>query len=114
MAEMVFNGSSGPLIGGALLRLVLLSFFIAATNRGDSFSASVDRFIDLSLYFVMHFTCPPQRFSFYTQIIIAVIMLCIFLVTNILQDEVISFSKFEIGLSFLALWNTDGFYSFRL
>ena len=93
MAEMVFNWSLGPLIVGALLPPILLSFFIAATNRGASFSASVDRFIDLCLYFVMQFTCPPQQFSFYTQIIISVIMLCIFLVTNILRDEVISFSK---------------------
>ena len=93
MAEMVFNWSLGPLIVGALLPPILLSFFIATTNRGLSFSASVDRFIDLCLYFVMQFTCPPQHFSFYTRITIGVIMLCIFLVTTILQGEVISFSK---------------------
>ena len=93
MAEMVFNWSLGPLICGALLPPILLSFFIAATNRDDPFLTSLDRFIDLCLYFVMQFSCPPQRFSFYTQIIIAVIMLCIFLVTSILQGEVISFSK---------------------
>lgn len=93
MAEMVFNWSLGPLIIGSLLPPILLSFFVAATTRAETLSSTVNRFIDLCLYFVMHFKCPPQHFALFTQIMIAVIMLCVFLVTSVLQHEVISFSK---------------------
>lgn len=93
MTKMVFGWSLGPLLAGALLPPLLLSFYIALKAREESHASFANRFTELYFHFIMRFKSPPQRISSSIEIVVAFITLLILLVAAVLQGEVISFAE---------------------